>query len=80
MRPTITTVDFDVGDAIIFYGSKHAHGVLPVTKGIRYSAVFFLSTKTKLLEDDLEDLDLEEYDEDDLEENDNDKDSSDEEE
>ena len=34
-------VDYDQGDAVIYSGHQHLHGVLPMTKGMRYTLNFF---------------------------------------
>ena len=34
-------INYEKGDAVIYSGDNHLHGLLPVTKGERYVLIFF---------------------------------------
>ena len=34
-------INYEQGDAVIYSGNEHLHGLLPVTKGERYVLIFF---------------------------------------
>jgi len=39
--PKLPIVNYNRGDMLTYSGKHHLHGVLPVTKGVRYTIVFF---------------------------------------